>query len=45
MRRNEQSMPARLEVSVPPGEGEPVLAEHRPFLGVEFERKGSASRP
>jgi Family of unknown function (DUF5335) len=41
--KRNQGRPARLEVSVPPGEGEPVLAEHRPFLGVELERKGSAA--
>jgi len=39
-KRNE-GRPARLEVAVPPGEGAPLLAEHEPFLGVEFEPKGS----
>jgi hypothetical protein len=33
----------RLEVSVRPGEGEPVLAEHEPLLGVGFDPKGSES--
>jgi len=41
--KRNQGRPARLEVSTPPGEGEPVLAEHRPFLGVEYERKGNAA--
>jgi hypothetical protein len=33
--------PVRLEVEIPPGEGEPVMAEHRPLLGIDFDRKGS----
>jgi hypothetical protein len=36
-----QGRPVRLETTVPPGEGEPLLAEHRPFLGVSFDPKGS----
>jgi hypothetical protein len=39
--KRNQGRPARLEVATPPGEGEPLLAEHRPFLGIEFDRKGS----
>jgi hypothetical protein len=31
----------RLELTVPPGEGGPVLAEHQPLLGVDLDRKGS----
>jgi hypothetical protein len=33
--------PVRVEVQTPPGEGEPVLAEHRPLLGIDFDPKGS----
>ena len=33
--------PVRLEVAIPPGEGEPVLAEHQPLLGIDFDPKGS----
>lgn len=36
-----QGRPVRLETTIPPGEGEPVVAEHRPLLGVEFDPKGS----
>jgi len=36
-----QGRPVRLETSVAPGEGEPVLAEHQPFLGLELEPRGS----
>src|SRR5713226_7992510 len=31
----------RLEVDIPPGEGEPVLAEHQPLLGIDYDPKGS----
>jgi hypothetical protein len=31
----------RLEVDIPPGDGEPVLAEHQPLLGIDFDAKGS----
>jgi hypothetical protein len=34
-----QGRPVRIEVAVPPGEGEPMLAEHRPLRGVEYEKK------
>jgi hypothetical protein len=34
---------ARLEVSVAAGEGEPVIAEHRPFFGAALETKGSGA--
>jgi hypothetical protein len=33
--------PVRLQVEVPPGEGEPVLAEHQPLAGIQFDPKGS----
>src|SRR5207249_2609796 len=33
--------PVRLEVQVPPGEGEPVLADHEPLIGIDFDPKGS----
>jgi len=33
--------PVRLEVEIPPGNGEPVLAEHQPLLDITFEPKGS----
>jgi hypothetical protein len=33
--------PVRLEVAISPGEGEPVLAEHQPLLGIDFDPKGS----
>jgi Family of unknown function (DUF5335) len=33
--------PVRLEVEIPPGEGEPVLAEHQPLLDITFDSKGS----
>lgn len=33
--------PVRLETTVPAGEGQPVLAEHQPLLGVAFDPKGS----
>jgi hypothetical protein len=33
--------PVRLEVNIPPGDGEPVLAEHQPLLGIDFDPKGS----
>src|SRR5690242_17614945 len=33
--------PVRMEVAVPPGEGEPVLAEHQPLVGIDFDPKGS----
>jgi hypothetical protein len=36
-----QGRPVRLETTVAAGEGAPVIAEHRPFLGVAFETKGS----
>jgi hypothetical protein len=36
-----QGRPVRLETTVPPGEGEPVLAEHRPLMGVSLDPKGS----
>jgi hypothetical protein len=40
---NEQNLgrPVRLETTIPPGEGEPLLAEHQPLLGVDVEAKGS----
>jgi hypothetical protein len=36
-----QGRPVRLEATVAAGEGEPIIAEHRPFLGAAFETKGS----
>lgn len=33
--------PVRLETSIPPGEGQPLLAEHEPLVGVELDTKGS----
>jgi uncharacterized protein DUF5335 len=33
--------PVRLEVQVPPGEGEPVIADHEPLIGIDFDPKGS----
>jgi hypothetical protein len=33
--------PVRVEVAVSPGEGEPVLAEHQPLVGIDFDPKGS----
>ena len=33
--------PVRLETMIPSGEGEPVLAECRPLMAVDFDRKGS----
>lgn len=33
--------PVRLEVAVRAGEGEPLLAEHQPLMGVGFDAKGS----
>lgn len=35
--------PVRLEVTIPPGEGGPVLAENQPLLGIDFDSKGSAA--
>lgn len=35
--------PTRLETTVEPGEGVPVLAEHQPLLSVDFDPKGSAA--
>jgi Family of unknown function (DUF5335) len=31
----------RLETAIPPGEGEPVVGEHLPLMGMELEPKGS----
>jgi Family of unknown function (DUF5335) len=31
----------RLETAIPAGEGEPVLGEHQPLIGLELEFKGS----
>ncbi len=31
----------RVEVNIPPGEGEPVIAEHQPLMGIDFDPKGS----
>jgi hypothetical protein len=39
--KRNQGRPARLEVAVSPGEGEPLLAENEPLLGVELDPKGS----
>src|SRR5437588_11763565 len=39
--RRNTGRPIRLEVDIPPGEGEPVLAEHQPLLGIDFDPKGS----
>ena len=33
--------PVRLEVATAPGEGGPLLAEHQPLLGIDFDAKGS----
>src|SRR6476469_2116943 len=33
--------PVRVEVEVTAGEGEPLLAEHQPLLGIDFDPKGS----
>jgi hypothetical protein len=33
--------PVRVELTAPPGEALPVLAEHQPFLGIDFDPKGS----
>ena len=41
--KRNQGRPTRLEATVPPGEGSPVLAEHQPLLGVEIDPKGSAA--
>jgi hypothetical protein len=38
-----QGRQVRLETIVRPGEGTPLLAEHQPLLGVDFEPKGSAA--
>ena len=35
--------PVRLTVAAPPGEGEPLLADREPLLGVSFIGKGSAA--
>jgi hypothetical protein len=35
--------PVRVEVTAREGEALPVLAEHRPFLGIDFDPKGSAA--
>lgn len=39
--RRNQGRTVRLETTVAPGEGEPLLAERQPFLGVELDSKGS----
>jgi len=39
--KRNQGRPVRLEVAVLPGEGEPMLAENEPLLGVELDPKGS----
>ena len=31
----------RVEVNIPPGEGEPVIVEHQPLMGIDFDPKGS----
>ncbi len=36
-----QGRQVRLETTVPPGEGAPLVAEHEPLMGVELECKGS----
>lgn len=36
-----QGRPVRLEFTVQPGEGQPLLADRKPLLGVEFDPKGS----
>jgi len=36
-----QGHPVRLETMIPPGEGQPVLAEGRPLLGVDIDSQGS----
>jgi hypothetical protein len=36
-----QGRRVRLETVIRPGEGTPLLAEHQPLLGVDFEPKGS----
>jgi len=33
--------PVRVEVEIPPGEGEPLIAEHQPLVGIDFDPKGS----
>jgi hypothetical protein len=33
--------PVRLETSIPPGEGLPLLSAHQPLVGVELDLKGS----
>jgi len=36
-----QGRPVRLELQVPPGEGEPLIADHEPLIGIDFDPKGS----
>jgi len=36
-----QGRPVRLEATVPPGAGPPLIAEHEPLMGVELDPKGS----
>lgn len=36
-----QGRPVRLEADVRPGEGEQLLAEHQPLLGVDLDTRGS----
>jgi hypothetical protein len=33
--------PVRVEVEITAGEGEPLLAEHQPLVGIDFDPKGS----
>ena len=30
-----------VEVNIPPGEGEPVIVEHQPLMGIDYDPKGS----
>jgi hypothetical protein len=36
-----QGRPVRLEATVQPGEGEPLLSEHQSLMGVDLDPKGS----
>jgi hypothetical protein len=38
-----QGRHVRLETTIPPGEGTPLVAEHEPLMGVELDSKGSAA--